>query len=187
MGVSITSCRLWHLLQTAFSDSPSRASSGEGAAIPAAHDTANTTTTHLLIATLSIHHIHSCERNRCAPRQRSYMRTHAQLLRCLVVPETICKLIRDPLRVAIIERNIQQLFAVHRVAVLVLHLADNLVRLHVDDVARRSVRVFAIQAERHPERARRSIDGVDFLRVIRIRENMDLLEDPIRKPYFFSV
>src|ERR1700722_16127134 len=137
MGVSITICRLWHLLQTAFSDSPSRARSGAEAATPQAHDPANTTptTTHLLIAALSVHHIHASERNRSTPRQWSDMRTNPQLFRRLVIPKTICKLVGHALCVTVIKSDIQQLFAIHRVSIFVLHLADNLMCLHVDNVA----------------------------------------------------
>ena len=56
------------------------------------------------------------------------MRTNAQLLRGLVVAETIGELVRDPLGVAVVEGDVQQLFAVHGVPIFVIHLADDFVR-----------------------------------------------------------
>src|SRR4029453_18967494 len=53
--------------------------------------------------------------------------------------ETIAELIRHACQFAVGEEHVQQLFAVHGPAVLVLHLADDLARLHVDVVPRRDV------------------------------------------------
>ena len=70
------------------------------------------------------------------PRHRRDMRTNAQFLRGLVVAETIGELVRYPLGVAVVEGHVEQLFAIHGVSIFVLHLADDFVRTHLDDVAR---------------------------------------------------
>ena len=203
MGVSMTICRLWHLAQTALSDWPSRARSGAGGArraAPRAQDCHKASahaarnvfnasamhcdSTHVRLCTDGVH---ARQGDGCAARHRRDMRTNAQFLRGLVIAETIGELVGDALGVAIVERDVQQLFAVHGASIFVLHLADDLVRLHVDDVARRGIGIFAVQTEGHPEGARRGVDGVDFLRIIGIGENVDLLEDAVGQPDFLFV
>ena len=79
---------------------------------------------------------HTRQGDGCATRHRRNMRTEAQLLRSLVVAETIGELVRDPLGVAVVEGYVEQLFAVHGASIFVLHLADDFVRTYFDDVAR---------------------------------------------------
>ena len=67
--------------------------------------------------------------DRRAARHRGDMGADAQVLGRLIVPETVRELVRDALQVAVDERHIEQLLAVHRMSVLVTHLADDLVSL----------------------------------------------------------
>ncbi len=121
-----------------------------------------------------IHRVHARQGDRRAARHGRDMRADAQLLRGLVITEAVAELVRDPLGVTIVEGDVQQLFAVHGVAIFVLHLADDFVRLHVDDVARRDISILAVQADGYPESTRGSVDRIDFLRIIGIGEDMDL-------------
>src|ERR1700722_11266877 len=67
-------------------------------------------------------------------------------------------------------------------AIFVLHLADDLVRLDVDDIARGGISELAIQAEGNPEGASGGVDGVDLLWIFGIGEDVDLFEDAIGQP-----
>src|SRR5580692_8565104 len=118
---------------------------------------------------------HTRQGNGSAAWHRRDVRTDAQLLRGLIVTETIGELIGDPLGVAVVEGYVQQLFAVHGVSIFILHLADDFVRAYLDDVARRGIGVLAVQTKSDPVGARRGVDGVDFLRIIGIGENVNLL------------
>src|SRR5580658_741855 len=151
----MTTCRLWHLAQTALSAWSSRARRGFGGAFsappPALNKVATSSTPPMhagnigfetsamvegLICGSCIYGGHTRQGDGCAAWHRRDMRTNAQLLRGLVVAETIGELVRDPLGVAIVEGHLEQLFAIHSVSIFVLHLADDLVRTHLNDVAR---------------------------------------------------
>ena len=73
--------------------------------------------------------------------------------------------------VAVIGAERLDYFAVHRPAVFVLHLADDLARLHVDDVAGRDIRQVPIEADRDPIWARGRFDA---------RSELDLSTQPSR-------
>src|ERR1700722_2240160 len=127
MGVSITICRLWHLAQTPWPERASRARSGAGGATSAAQATLNsaaTSSSDLLMG--GTDDIDTREGDRCATRQRRHVRTDPQLLRGLVIAETIGELIGDALGVTVVEGDVQQLFAVHGTSIFVLHLANDL-------------------------------------------------------------
>src|ERR1700679_627566 len=130
----MTSCRLWHLPQTALSDWLSLARRGSGGATSAvwaaANKAATSKTPPMHVGKIGFETSAMFERLFCGDRtdgslagqgdgrtarHRRDMRTDTQLFRSLVVAETIAELVRNPLGVAIVESDVQQLFAVHGV------------------------------------------------------------------------
>src|SRR5260370_15634840 len=75
--------------------------------------------------------------------------------------QAIAELIRHAYQLAVVECHVQQLLAVHGPAELVLHLANDLARLHVDDVARRDVGQVSIQTNGDPVGTRRRPDALN--------------------------
>src|ERR1022692_4636757 len=103
-------------------------------------------------------------------------------------PESIAKLIGHPRQFPVGKHHVQKLLAIHRPAVFVLELPDDLAALHIDDIPRRDVGEVTIQPHRDPVGTGGGLDALHLLRRHPgVVEDVNVVVDAVREPELFLI